>query len=200
VNSADNWPLIPNELEEKSLSSNYVYDGILLKVYSDKVKLPDGSESKREYIKHPGASVVLPVFENGDIMLVGQYRYPLRQSFFEVPAGKLDPGEKPEVTAKRELTEETGLVCGKMERIGAFHPCIGYSDEIIHLYTAWNLSCQEQQTEDDEFLSLHRMPYAQALNMIEAGRITDSKTIISLLRTRLWWERQGPFEVRFEER
>ncbi len=198
MNFIDNWPRIAKELEEKEMDSSRIYDGVLLKVWKDEVRLPNGNTSEREYIRHPGASVVLPVFENGDIMLVGQYRYPLRQALLEVPAGKLDPGEPPGQAARRELTEETGLICNEMVRIGQFHPCIGYSDEVIHLYAAWGLTQQEQATDEDEFLSRHRLHISEAFELINSGTITDSKTIISLFRTRAWWEKHVPFPVHFE--
>lgn len=191
----DNWAKTSVDLTESCLASARIYEGDLLKVWRDRVRLPDGKESAREYIKHPGASVVLPVFENGDIMLVGQYRYPVQQALLEVPAGKLDPGEPHKETAVRELKEETGLRCRQLHYIGFFHPCIGYSDEIIHLYTAWELEQQADKQDADEFLSHHRLHFKEALELIDQGAITDSKTIISLLRTHRWWQQHGPFSL-----
>ena len=112
-----------NELTEKQLSSQRVYDGRLLQVYVDDVQLPDNTESTRDWIKHPGASAIVPVFADGTIMLLKQYRYPPRKVFIEVPAGKLDEGESPVVTAKRELIEETGFECRSIESAGSFLPC-----------------------------------------------------------------------------
>lgn len=191
----DNWAKTSASLTESSFESARVYEGDLLKVWRDRVHLPDGNESAREYIRHPGASVVLPVFENGDIMLVGQYRYPVRQALLEVPAGKLDAGEAHEKTAVRELKEETGLSCKQLRYIGFFHPCIGYSDEIIHLYTAWDLTQEADNQDADEFLSHHRLHFTEAIELIDLGSITDSKTIVSLLRTHRWWQKNGPFPL-----
>ncbi|MCH8485235.1 MAG: NUDIX hydrolase [Candidatus Cyclonatronum sp.] len=195
MDSVENWAGKSAWLKEKRHSGKQVYKGVLLNAWQDDVILPDGSRSKREYIKHPGASVVLPVFENGDVMLIGQYRYPVQQALLEVPAGKLDAGEPPEVTARRELTEETGLSCRELHYIGFFHPCIGYSDEVIHLFTAWDLAEGRENTDDDEFLTHFRLPFAKAVEMVHSGEITDSKTIISLLRTKAWWDRSGPFPL-----
>jgi len=195
VNFIDNWSEISAGLKETRLDTEQIYKGVLLDVRRDKVRLPDKSESEREYIKHPGASVVLPVYENGDIMLVGQYRYPVQQALLEVPAGKLDPGESPETTGRRELTEETGLQCDKLQSIGFFHPCIGYSDEVIHLFVGWGLTETSKNTDDDEFLSHHRLSFRDALELVYNGSITDSKTIITLLKTWKWWQDEGPFQI-----
>lgn len=188
---------IKSMLEETSLNSKKVYDGKLLQVYLDEVKMPDGSLSTRDWIKHPGASAIVPVFEDGTIMLLKQFRYPSRKVFAEVPAGKLDPGEKPEATARRELTEETGLISTNLSSVGYFYPSIGYADEIIHVYVAWGLSQQEQKNDDDEFILNYRLPFSDALKMIESGEITDGKTICSLTKAYLWWVRNSPFTVNF---
>ena len=189
------WRSISERNAEINISTKQVFDGALLKVWKDEVELPNGKTSGREYIKHPGASVVLPVFANGDVMLVGQYRYPVGDVFLEVPAGKLDPNETPLQTAKRELQEEAGLTCKNLVQIGSFHPCVGYSDEIIHLFIGWNIKEQDQNPDDDEFLTRHRFPFKTVLEMIESGDITDSKTIITVLRAERWWRKHEPFEV-----
>lgn len=194
----ENWAGKSAWLRETHHSSKQVYKGVLLDAWQDEVILPDKTLAKREYIRHPGASVVLPVFDNGDILLLGQYRYPVKQALLEVPAGKLDAGEPPEVTARRELTEETGLTCQNLHYIGFFHPCIGYSDEVIHLFTAWNLAEGRDNMDDDEFLTHFRLPFSQAVEMVHAGEITDSKTIVSLLRTKAWWDAHGPFGLSHE--
>lgn len=185
-----------DKLVERTISSKEVFNGRLLHVFFDEVRLPDGSTSTREWIKHPGASAVLPVFENGDVMLVRQFRYPMSQIFYEVPAGKIDPDENADSTARRELKEEAGLSCGSYQYIGHFYPGIGYSDEIIHLYTAWDIQSFEQNVDADEFLIKERLPFAQAVNMVHRGEISDGKTMVSLLRAWHWWQNNGPFEVR----
>lgn len=192
-----NKPSPEDQLRETTIESEKVYNGKLLQVYFDKVRLPDGSESTRDWIKHPGASAVVPVFEDGSIMLVKQFRYPPKELFIEVPAGKLDDGEMPEVTARRELTEESGLTCSNLIHTGSFYPAIGYADELIHIYAAWGLNMEEKSSDDDEFLLNYRIPFSEALNMIESGEIHDGKTICALTKTFLWWRKHGPFEINF---
>ena len=189
---------VSDSLTETPIRSKNVFDGVLLNVFVDEVRLPDGTTSTRDWIKHPGASAVVPVFEDGSVMLLKQYRYPPRKIFTEVPAGKLDPGESPETTARRELTEESGLICSNMVKTGEFYPAIGYANEVIHVYAAWGLSEQEQQSDDDEFLLTYRIPFSKALQMVKEGEIMDGKTIVSLAKTWLWWEKNGPFPVSFD--
>lgn len=184
-----------HKLIEKRISSKEIFDGRLLHVFFDEAKLPDGTESTREWIKHPGASAVLPVFENGDVMLVKQFRYPVAQIFYEVPAGKIDPGETADSTAERELKEEAGLTCQQFHYLGNFYPSIGYTDEIIHLYIAWDIKEYEQMVDEDEFLVKERVPFREAIEMAYTGEISDGKTAITLFRAWKWWQEEGPFEV-----
>ncbi|WP_340103985.1 NUDIX hydrolase [Rhodohalobacter sp. 8-1] len=186
-----------NQLTEKKLSSRHVYDGPLLQVYVDDVQLPDDSQSTRDWIKHPGASAIVPVFNDGTIMLLKQFRYPPRRIFIEVPAGKLDEGEPPMTTAKRELVEETGFECGSIENAGSFFPAIGYADEEIFVFVAWNLEQKLKNADDDEFVINHRVPFSEALEMIASGEITDAKTICSIVKAKVWWEKNEPFPVNF---
>lgn len=183
------------ELFETEYSSKKVFSGKLLHVFSDEVKLPDNSHSTREWIKHPGACAVVPVFRDGSIMLLNQFRYPARKVFVEVPAGKIDPGEDPAVTAERELLEESGVRCQNLIKVGHFYPAIGYADEIIYSYVAWDLTVEKQNVDDDEFLQPNRLPYKKALKMIETGEITDAKTISTLIQVKLWWLKNRPFEI-----
>ncbi len=185
------------QLTEKKLSSKHVFDGKLLQVYVDDVQLPDGTTSTRDWIKHPGASSVVPVFEDGTIMLLKQFRYPPRKIFIEVPAGKLDEGEAPSKTAERELLEETGISCSSISEAGSFFPAIGYADEEIFVFVAWGLTKQAKNVDDDEFLLNHRVSFADALEMIATGEITDAKTICSIIKAKLWWEKHEPFPVDF---
>lgn len=186
------------KLGEKKISSRHAFDGKLLQVYYDEVKLPDGNESTREWIKHPGASAVVPVFEDGTIMLLRQFRYPPQKVFLEVPAGKLDPGESPETTAKRELLEESGLNCRNLQRTGSFYPAIGYADEVIYSFVAWNLDMQESTLDDDEFLLNYRVSFSDALKMIFEGQIQDAKTICTLMNAANWWKKHAPFSVNLD--
>lgn len=182
-------------LREKRLTSNKVFDGKLLQVYSDEAELPDKSTSVREWVKHPGASAVVPVFEDGTIMLLQQFRYPPNKTFIEVPAGKIDAGEDRATTAERELYEESGLKCEQLKEVGSFYPAIGYADEIIYVYVGWALTEEAQSVDDDEFLLKYRIPFSKALEMIKTGEISDGKTICSLIQASLWWKENAPFEV-----
>ncbi len=169
-------------LIERKVSSKEVFNGKLLHVFYDEAELPNGETSSREWIKHPGACAVVPVFENGDIMLIKQFRYPMSQIFWEVPAGKIDSGEAQDLTAMRELKEEAGLGAGRLEYVGHFYPGIGYSDEVIHIYLASGLSITNQQTDEDEFVLRERIPFEEAVKMVHSGEINDGKTVICLLR------------------
>lgn len=184
-------------LIEKEKSSKQVYDGKLLKVFYDEVTLPNQTASSREWIKHPGACAVVPVFEDGTIMLLKQFRYPPRKVFIEVPAGKIDPGEYPVRTAERELLEESGVECAHIVQTGSFYPAIGYADEIIHTYVAWGLTIKKQNADEDEFLEPYRITYQKAIDMIATGEMTDAKTISALIQTKMWWEKKGPFSISF---
>jgi ADP-ribose pyrophosphatase len=172
---------VSDELAETFLDGEEVYSGRLLKVRRDRVRLPDGSESAREYIRHPGAVAIVPLLEDGRVVLERQFRYPVGQVFVEIPAGKLEPGEDPLVTGKRELLEETGYVAREWRRLGLIHNAIGYSDEGIEIWTARGLELREQQLAEGEFLEVFTLPLAEAQAMARDGRITDVKTIVGLL-------------------
>lgn len=184
------------QLIEREISSTEIFKGELLHVFSDQARLPNGASSTREWIKHPGASAVLPVFENGDVMLIRQFRYPLRQIFYEVPAGKLDSGETPLSTAKRELEEEAGISCKEIRYLGPFHPSIGYTDEVIHLYIAWQLTSFDPNVDEDEFLLKARLPFREAVEMVHRGEISDGKTMVTVLKAWHWWQQNEPFKIK----
>ena len=175
-----------SKLEEKKLSGSVVYAGKFLAVHKDKVRLPDGSQTEREYVHHPGAVGVVALTEAGEVVLERQHRYPLRQDFIEIPAGKIDPGEAQLETAKRELLEETGYVAAEWIRLGLIHNAIGYSDESIELWLATGLEKREAKLDAGEFLEVFTLPFKEALAMAEDGRISDVKTIIGLF----WAARQ----------
>src|SRR5690606_21568022 len=152
------------DLIEKKKSRALLVEGVLLKVYRDTVTLPDGGESVREWIAHPGASAVVPLFPDGSTLLVRQFRYPPQREFLEVPAGKLDrEGEDPTEVARRELEEEVGYTADAPAHVASTYPCIGYSNEVIHLFLAEGLRRQDAEAEPDEFLDPVRMPLAEAV-------------------------------------
>ena len=169
------------DLTEHFVSGEQVYDGVLLKVRRDVVRLPDGSQGVREYIRHPGAVVIAPLFDDGRILLERQFRYPHRREFIELPAGKVDPGEAPLATAKRELLEETGYVADRWRRLGAIHTAIAYTDEGIAVWIARGLRKGEARLDAQEFLEAFLVPFPEAVAMVQDGRITDAKTVTGLL-------------------
>jgi ADP-ribose pyrophosphatase len=172
---------VPKDLSETFLDGEQVFSGRLLKVRRDRVRLPDGSESAREYIRHPGAVAIVALLDDGRVLLERQHRYPLARDFIEIPAGTLEPGEGPLETGKRELREETGYVAGEWRRLGVIHNAIGYSDEMIEIWLARGLAQRGQQRAEGEFLVVFSLPLAEAQAMARDGRITDVKTIVGLL-------------------
>lgn len=168
------------DLTEKQLNSRTVYQGGLLHVKEDQVQLPSGLPAKREYILHPGAVVIIPLLENNHVILERQFRYPLHQDFYELPAGKLDEGETALNCGQRELLEETGYSAAKWRFVATIHPCIGYSNESMSLFLAQELSQGVHQRDGDEFLEVFDLPLSEAIEWVRSGRITDAKTVIGL--------------------
>lgn len=169
------------DLDEQTLASRQVYRGDLLDVRCDRVRLPDGGERCREYVKHQGAAVVIALFDDGTILCVRQHRYPLHRTFLELPAGKIDPGEEPAATAARELREETGYRAREWRHLGTMHPCVGYSNERIEIFLAQRLERESDPHPDHgEFVEPLRMPLINAIAAVRSGEITDAKTITGL--------------------
>ena len=178
-------------LEEKKLTSTLKHQASFFQVYQDKVELPNGNHAYREYIKHPGAVAIVPLFENGDTLLLRQYRYPIQEVLLEIPAGKIDPGETPEETAARELAEETGYQSLKITKLICFFVCPGYSNETMDCYIAENLNPSQKKPEQDEFLDIIKMPLREALEKIKTQEIKDSKSILSLQQAKSYCINQG---------
>lgn len=175
------------DLTEHFVAGEEVYAGRLLRVQRHVVRLPDGSEGVREFIRHPGAVVILALLDDGRVVLERQFRYPHARDFIELPAGKCDAGETPEATGRRELLEETGYVATEWRRLGVIHNAISYSDEGIELWLARGLELRAPKLEAGEFLEVLTLPLAEAQEMVRDGRITDAKTVVGLL-----WLRSFP--------
>ena len=169
------------DLTEHFAGGGIVFDGNFLEVHRDTVRLPDGSEGTREYVRHPGAVAVVALFDDGQVLLERQFRYPHAREFIEIPAGKLEPGEPPLATAQRELLEETGYVAADWRRLGVMQTTIAYSDETIELFLATRLTLRERKLDQGEFLEVLTLPFAEAIAMVRNGRITDSKSMVGLL-------------------
>ncbi len=168
------------DFTEKQLTSTLVYDGQLLKVREDTVRLPDGKTARREYVQHPGAVIIIALLDAATVLMERQFRYPLGRHFYELPAGKIEPGDEPLATAQRELVEECGYTAGRWQHLTTLHPCVGYSDERIELYLARELSYVGHALDDGEFLEVVPMAVDAALRHVREGHITDVKAVIGL--------------------
>lgn len=167
-------------LIETQLTSNAVFDGALLHVRQDSVRLSNGQTAQREHIIHPGAVVIIPLLPDGRFLIERQFRYPLQQVMIEFPAGKIDPNEDKLTCAKRELLEETGYHTTHWQYLGMMHPAIAYSNEMIHIYLARNLIAGKAQPDHGELLEVSTMHLEQMKAAVFAGEITDAKTITCL--------------------
>ncbi|MBL0143091.1 MAG: NUDIX hydrolase [Betaproteobacteria bacterium] len=174
------------------LSTTLAYDGGLLKLRRDEVRLPDGASAWREYVEHPGAVIMMAFPDEETVLLERQYRYPMRRHFLELPAGKMERGEPPLATARRELVEECGYEAAEWWHIATLHPNIGYSTEVIEIYGARDLTHVGARLDPGEYLEVFPARIDDALGWIREGLITDTKTIIGLL----WWSRFGPSGVK----
>lgn len=166
-------------LKEKTIKSEPVFNGKFLRIWRDDVELPDGRISFREYIKHPGAALIVPVLANGNLILVNQYRHAVGQVFLEFPAGKSDRGESTEKTAYRELEEEVGYRAGRMKLMTKIHPVIGYSNEFIDLYVAHDLIETQIHRDHDELMEVIEMSPDELEKKIWNGEVSDVKTQIA---------------------
>jgi len=169
-------------LYEKKLTSKQIFDGKVVKLFVDTVELPDGREAIREIVRHPGAVCVIPVTNEGEVIMVKQYRYAFEQIMLEIPAGKLEPGEDPLEAVKRELEEESGVVANNIEYMGEIFTTVAIFDEKIHAYLATDLVFNNAHPDDDEFLEVERIPLKTLVDMVMNGEIKDSKTQICILK------------------
>lgn len=170
-----------DHLREHPLGSEQVFRGKLLDVRRDTVRLPDGSTATREYIKHSGAVMVVPILDDGSLLVERQYRYPLSKVMLEFPAGKIDSGESTLSCAMRELAEETGYTAAEWARAGLLNNAIAYSTEGIEIWFARGLTRGRQVLDDGEFLDVHTATVDELMAMAQCGEITDAKTLIALL-------------------
>jgi ADP-ribose pyrophosphatase len=178
--SFSDLPETDDHLREHCISSEEVYSGKFLHLKKDIVKLPDGNSTYREYLIHPGAVAIMPILNDGRILLERQFRYPVDAAMIEIPAGKLELGEDPLLCAQRELLEETGYSAKSWEFLGRIHPVISYATETIDIYLAKDLTLGERSLDEGEFLDVFAATLDEMHAWIASGKITDVKTIISV--------------------
>lgn len=168
----------------RRLTTERVYTGRLLKIDRDRVELPNGRSTDLEIIRHPGASAVVPFVTDDEVLLIRQFRYATKGFILEVPAGTLNAGESPAACAQREVEEEAGHRAGRLEKLGAIYTTPGFTDEVIHLYAARDLTPTGQHLDHDEVLTVERVPFRRAIEMIREGAIVDAKSICALMLAR----------------
>lgn len=169
-------------LEEKTISSETIYEGVIFTVRKDSAELEDGSVARRDIILHSGGVCVIPVTENNEIFMVRQYRYPFHEITCEIPAGKLNYGENHAECGKRELLEETGFTCSEYIYLGEMYPTPAYNSEITHMYLARGLEYKKQNLDDDEFLDVIKVPLEKAVEMVMKNELKDGKTQLVILK------------------
>ena len=166
---------------EQCTSTRRIYEGKVLNLRVDEVRLENGKSGRREVVEHHGAAAIVPLLDGGEVLLVRQYRYPIGSDLLEIPAGTLNAGEDPERCAVRELEEETGYKCREITKLTECYVAPGYSTEKIHIYLARGLTKTHTNMDEDEDISLQRLSFAEALRKIRAGEIQDAKSIVGLL-------------------
>ena len=168
--------------EEKTLKENVIYEGRIITLHVDDIELPDGSKSFREVVEHSGGVCVAAITDEDELFFVRQYRYPYGRVLLELPAGKLEKGEDPLEAGKRELQEECGVTAEEIISMGTVYPTVAYCNEIIHVYLAKDLVKTAQHLDDDEFLTVERIPFEKAVEMVMDNKIPDAKTQIAILK------------------
>lgn len=172
-----------DDLIEKTIDGSEVYSGKFLHVFHDRILLPNGKEGGRDYIKHIGAVCVIPILEDGRVIVEHQFRYPTHEVLIEIPAGKLDSKSENHLEAcKRELREETGYEAGEWIELGPLYPTPAYSDEVIHAYIARDLKKGERNLDEDEFINIELVPLKTLVDLVMEGRIPDAKSQIAILK------------------
>lgn len=171
------------KFEEKTINTTSIYEGKVVDLRVDEVSLPNGKTAKRELIKHPGAVAVIPITKDNKIVLVEQFRKPLEKSLVEIPAGKVEIDEAPEVTARRELEEETGYTSNELSFVTSFYTSPGFADELMHIYITDELEKMDTQPEsdEDEFVEVLELTLEEAKELVEQERIHDAKTNYAIL-------------------
>ncbi len=170
-------------MTHKLIKREILHKGVVFDLIVDHIEYPSGNGLVREVAKHPGGAVIVPVLENGEVLMIRQFRYPIQKTICELPAGKLNPGEDPENCARRELEEETGYKANHFEKLTAFYTTPGFCTEQLHIYMATDLielTAGQKLEEGEESISLQRVPFRQAMDMIREGEIVDGKTIVGL--------------------
>jgi ADP-ribose pyrophosphatase len=170
--------------------TNNVYKGRIFSFVTEDVTLPNDSRAEMVFVRHPGSTAIVPLLDDNTVIMERQYRHPVRDYLFEIPAGTLDPGETALACARRELEEETGYLADEFIELGKVHILPAYSDELIHVYLARNLSFSAQQLDPDEIINVVEYPLYEALQMIETGQITDALTILALQRAFFYLKKQ----------
>lgn len=183
--------VVNNMAFEKKIDGETLYKGIIVDVSMDHAELINGDIVRREVVHHPGGVTIIPVEEDGTVWCVRQFRYPMQREMLEVPAGKLEYGEKPLPAAERELGEETGLTAGRMVYLGECCTSPGFSTEVLHIYLALELRRGEAHPDEDEFLNVEKHSLETLTGMVMAGEIDDAKTIIAVLKARRFLEAEG---------
>jgi ADP-ribose pyrophosphatase len=175
---------------EKPIERKTVYEGRIVNVRADVAELHNGKRVFREVVEHPGGVAIVPVTEDGNVLMVRQYRYPMGEELLEIPAGKLERGENPMDCAVRELSEETGCTAGKWVSLGATYPSPGFCEEILHLYLATELTRGAAHPDEDEFLSAEEVSFPALTEMIADNKLPDGKTVTGVLKARLYLEKR----------